>query len=362
MKKVWSHILIVSVAILILSACGNEPMPEQDKSSPVRVKTARVTLQPMGERAVYSGTVIPIDEARISTKVMGTIEAIPFDEGERVEQGQLVVKLRSKEIEAKRAQAEAAITEAEAHFKNAQTNLKRIESLFEKKAATQKELDDMRTAFESVKARLQTAREMKKEVEELLQYAEIQAPFTGVITAKMMKVGNLATPGQPILKLENLDNLRVVAKVPESDVQELQEGQLVQVEITASGAGTNGQTVANAIRQIVPSADRMSRQFEVHVPIQNPENRIKPGMYARVMMEQSGSATLLVPKNAVFRRGQLEGVYVVDPESRAQLRWVRTGQLFEDQIEILSGVNADERVVTDGHQQLVDGQPVEVVE
>jgi RND family efflux transporter MFP subunit len=324
------------------------------------VKTTTGALQSFQQPRAYSGTAEPIEKVRVSTKIMGWIEEIYFDEGAKVNTGANLVKLRSTDLEAKRAQADAAISEAQAHFKNVETNLQRIESLYEKKAATQKELDDMRTAFASAKARYDTALEMKKEVEEMLAYTALKAPFDGSVTRKMMDVGDLVNPGQPILEVENIAKVKVVTKVPENDVRNLHVSMPVQVQIPAARIGANGKSAIYNIDKIVPSADPISRQFDIHVIMDNTEGQIKPGMFARMVIARNRGSALLVPQKAVFRRGQLEGVFVIDSQNRARLRWIRTGVTYGDQVEVLSGLNVDEQVVLEGAITLSDGQLVEV--
>jgi RND family efflux transporter MFP subunit len=360
MIKMSSKFLLI-LAFLVFLGCGGEELPEKDLTKPVPVKSVKATIQPVAQPLTYSGTAEPMERVRLSTKIMGWVEAIYFDEGDMVQKGQVVVKLRSKDLEAKRAQAEAGMAEAEAYFKNAQTNLRRIESLYQKKAATQKELDDVRTAFASAQARKKTAEEMKTEIEELLRYTSLTSPFDGAVTRKMIEVGDLTNPGQVILEVENTSKVKIVAKVPESDIRNLEAGMPVKVQIQASNVGTNGKSYEGTIDRIVPSADPMSRQFDIQVLMDNPQFEIKSGMFARITVAKSGVETLVVPRTAVFRRGQLEGVYVIDSENRANLRWIRTGVTFGDQIEVLSGLNPEERVVIEGASLLMDGQAVEVL-
>ncbi|NIV94902.1 efflux RND transporter periplasmic adaptor subunit [candidate division KSB1 bacterium] len=352
----------LSIVVILWLGCGQDEIPEKELETAVPVKTVQVTVQPIDQELTFTGTVKPMDQVRLSTKIMGWIEEIYFEEGAHVEKGATLVKLRSKEFEAKLAQAKAAISEAEANFKNVKTNLKRIKALYEKKAATQKELDDMQAAFASAQARKNAAEEMKKEVQEMLKYTTLTSPFDGVVTRKMMEVGDLASPGQPILEVENMNRVKIVAKVPESQVELLDTGMPVEVQVRASRKGTNGKSLTNTIDQILPSADPMSRQFDVHVLIDNSERLIKTGMFARIVAGKSGGSAILVPKTAIFRRGQLEGLFTVDSENRAHLRWVRSGVEQDGLIEVLSGVNPGEQVVVEGASGLVDGKKVEVVQ
>ncbi|MFQ5675388.1 MAG: efflux RND transporter periplasmic adaptor subunit [bacterium] len=358
--KLFAKFLLATGFSFWSLACGGEDQPGEALQEPVVVKTEEAQVRPLSMKSTYSGTIEPLERVRLSTKIMGWIEKIYFDEGESVEKGALLVKLRSEDLQAKGAQAQAAINAAEVHFKNVETNLARIESLFEKKAATQKELDDARAAFASAKSGLETAREMKKEVEYLLRYTALIAPFDGVVSRKMLEEGDLANPGQPILEVEDMSKAKIVAKVPESEVLTLEIGMPVTVFVQASSFGTNGNKRTYAIDKIVPSADAMSRQFDVHVLVDNPDGVLRSGMFARIAAGKAEEMTLLVPQAAVFSRGQLEGVFTVDAESKARLRWIRTGTRQNDWLEVLSGLNPGDRIIVEGVSQIMDGQTVEV--
>jgi RND family efflux transporter MFP subunit len=176
----------------------------------------------------------------------------------------------------------------------------------------------------------------------------------------MMEEGDMANPGMPILEVENTDKIKIIAKVPENEIHKLSEGLPVKIQVRASNVGTNGSVAEGAILRIVPSADPMSRQFDIHVVVDNQDNRIRSGMFARIHVAGTGRETIVVPAGAVFKRGQLEGVYVIKPDNKVSLRWIRTGIQLGSEVEILSGLNPDELVVTEGIESLTDGQKVEV--
>jgi RND family efflux transporter MFP subunit len=291
---------------------------------------------------------------------MGRIEKLNVREGGAVKRGQLLVELEGEDVRARLAQAGAGVAEAMAHRENARKNLDRYESLFEKNAATQKELDDVRLSYEAASARLQAAQEMKREVEELLQHVQVVAPFDGIVTKTYMDVGDLATPGQPILRLENVRQLEVVASVPESQIEHLSVGMPVKILIPSHAAEAKDQVFYGSVDQIIPSADPRSHQFEIKAFIQNPGGSVRSGMFARIVISRSQKERLMVPHHAVFDRGQLEGLYVVDDHSRVQLRWIRTGRVIGEKIEILTGLDPGERVVLGNRSPLKDGQMVEV--
>lgn len=355
-----SRNLLFIIAGLLITACGGKEETQKETGPAVPVRTVVVEPQSLSWQSSYAGTVQPIESVRLSTKLMGWVDKIYFREGAAVQKGQLLIQIRSEDLLAKQEQAKAAISEASAYLNNVQANYERTKSLYDSKAATQKEMDDIETALSSAKARQQTAENMKAEVTEMIRYTTLRAPFDGIVARKMIEEGDLANPGQPIMEFENTNQVKIIAKVPETSVHDLQVGMPVHVRIRASSTAANSKDIKGEIKRIVPAADPMSRQFDIHVLMDNSDGQIKSGMFARVFVGDQGEQTMLVPATAILKRGQLHGVFIVKPDNSAQLRWIRTGVSSGDMIEILSGINPGERIVTEGFDQLSDGQPVEV--
>ena len=349
MKYVVSLILFIN-----LFGCGSGPeKPTASQASPVNVTVAPVERSPLGGETVYSGTVEAETKVTVSTRISGWIEHMAVKEGDHVGRNDLLIRLRDTEAKAQLAQAEAAIEAARAQFTNAQTNLKRIEALFKDRAATQKELDDMRTAFKTARAHLEAARQQKKAALEMLAYTEIRSPMAGVVSRRFADPGDLATPGHPLLVLEDTRRVKIVASVSESAVQAIVPGTAVQVHIPSAGTGW----IQGTVTRLVPGADPQTHQFNLEVVLANPKGRIQSGVFARVKVASSGETALVIPRKALFRRGQLEGVYTVK-DSVAHLRWVKTGRVDGTHVEVLSGLEEGEQVVLDPAPAVRDGQPV----
>lgn len=358
-RQFW---IVLILGALVASGCGKGGKSGEKSSEvrPVPVRAITVKIQSAEEPILYSATIEPAEEADIAGKVMGRVERILISEGDAVRKGQLLVKIEGEDIRAKLAQAEAGVAEATAHFENARRNLERFEALFQQNAATEKELDDVRAGYEGTRARLNGAEEMKREVEEMLQYIEVVAPFDGVVTKTHVDAGDFATPGRPIVTLENARRLEVVASVPESQIEHLSVGMPVKIVIPSPSGDTPDQEFTGSIDQIVPTADPGSHQFVVKVFIQNPEGSVMSGIFARLIVSRAPADRLMVPAEAVQRRGQLEGVFVVGDDGRAHLRWVRSSRTIGDWVEVVAGLEPGETVVTWSGTRLKDGQRVEV--
>jgi RND family efflux transporter MFP subunit len=176
-----------------------------------------------------------------------------------------------------------------------------------------------------------------------LSYTVVTAPFDGVITEKKIEVGELASPGQVLLKIEDPRRLRLEATVAERDLKAVSRGDRLAVVIDALDARALSGTVA----QVLPTGDPATHTFLVKIDLP-PTPGLKSGMFGRVQLDTGSSETLVVPKAARVERGALTGVFVVGPDMIARLRWVKVGRSVGDGVEILSGLNPGERVLADG--------------
>ncbi|NTV47807.1 MAG: efflux RND transporter periplasmic adaptor subunit, partial [Chlorobiales bacterium] len=338
----YLYVALIATAGFV-SACGKSEAPKAvDEGQPVSVKTAQVVAEATEDPIVYSAAIEAGDRAEIATRVMGRVEGIYVKEGDFVKAGQLLMKISSKDIDAKLAQSEAQIGAANAQYQNAEKNLKRFESLVSENAATQKEMDDVRLGYEAALAQKKAAEQMKNEVEEMGRYVRLTAPFSGVVAAKMIDVGDLASPGYPVMVVETTGDIKVSASVPESEIGYVQVGMPAKVVLPASNSGDKDLVYEAKITQVVPSLDPASHQFKIKAKINQLDKNVRPGMFARIMVGKSNQKALMVPKSAVFTRGQLEGLFVVDKDNRARLRWIRTGRETGNYVEVLTGLDSGE--------------------
>jgi len=191
------------------------------------------------------------------------------------------------------------------------------------------------------------------EAKTMMSYCEVLAPFDGVITRKLADVGDLAAPGKPLLQMENPDTLRLEADVPEALVGNVKLGDKLAVRIAAVGSEIEG-TVA----ELSPTADPNSRTYLVKLDFPGATG-LRSGQFGRVSVPVGEASAIRVPAATVIQRGQMELVFVV-VNSHAQMRLVKTGSRVGDEVELVSGLNYDEQVVTENASDLVDGQPVTI--
>lgn len=305
------------------------------ETAPVKVRAITVQERNISSRVEVVGTVKAVEQAVIAAKISGTIVEIPVVLGSRVNRGDLLVKINAEEISARVLQAQAQLDQA-------RRNLQREEKLLKQQASTPETVKSMRDMLAVAKAGYREAASM-------LSYTTINAPFSGVITRKIANTGDLATPGTPLLNLENPGRLQVVAAIPETIALRISPGDALAVRIPVAE-----KTLDATVAEISPVVDPLSRTLRVKVNLRSSEG-LRTGMFARVRIPGTESTTLMVPEKAVIPFGQLEKVFVVQ-DGRAQLRLVRTGMRGEGQVEVLSGLRTGERIVTENNRLLINGQ------
>ncbi|KAB2878894.1 efflux RND transporter periplasmic adaptor subunit [bacterium] len=346
----------------LLASCSGSTTDTGRQPTPPNVSVHTITASEIPQDFIYTGNIEGDRRVSLSTKIMGQIISMPFDEGSLVAAGQSVVKIKSDDISAKRGQVKANLTEAQAALKNVEINYQRIKSLYESKSATKKEMDDIEMAYHMAKARVSSVEEMEKEVSDVMEYGDIVTPIKGYVIKKIAQEGDMAVPGMPLLIIEDMTTLKINTRVPETEVHLFKKGDRVKVHIDALPETE----LTGKVDQINPGGNPASRQFEVKVTLDGVSNAhrqaIKSGMYARVILEKGFTKSVLIPENILIRRGQLEGVFVISDNNTAMLRWIRTGNQNGDRIEILSGLQDGEKIVITSDVKISDGQKVEVAQ
>lgn len=324
---------------------GCRPRPAAAPGAPPELPPADVQVVPVAERPVPAaeevvGTVRARLRASLEAKVPGRIVEMPVVAGQRVRRGDLIAQLEVQEIQARLDQARAAAEQAE-------RDLQRYAALLQQKAVTQAE-------FDGVEARARIARAGVAEAQSLLEYARVVAPFDGVVSRKWADVGDLASPGRPLVELEDPADLRVEVDVSEGLIGRVQPGERMRVHVSGRDDTPREATVS----EIAPAADPNSRTFRVKLDLP-PGSGLRLGQFVRVLIPLGETPGLLVPSGAVVRRGQLHLVFVVEA-GHARMRLVKVGRPLGAEVELLSGVQPGDAVVSVGAAQLRDGQPVRV--
>jgi membrane fusion protein (multidrug efflux system) len=331
----WFLLLVLPA----IAACSRQsPATSAADAPPVPVRVATVAAESGPVLVESPATVRPAERASIAAKLTGSVSSFPHGLGTAVAAGDVLLSLSAPETEARVRQAQAQLAEAERNAVRQRTLV----------STGVNPADSLRDAED----RLRYAQAAAAEVEALLAYATVRAPFAGVITAKHVLPGDLATPGLPLLVLESTQHLRAEGTIPEKAAAGLRPGAVINVlpdEATA--------LVAGRLDEISAAADAVSRSVLVKVSL--PAGTVRSGQFVRLQVASGTAEALFVPADAVTRFGQMERVFVVE-QNRAILRLVKTGRSSGGRAEILAGLNPGETVVLSPPAALRDSQPVTV--
>ncbi|MEZ4930971.1 MAG: efflux RND transporter periplasmic adaptor subunit [Saprospiraceae bacterium] len=325
---------------LLIFACGGGHENISDDVRPtVQVKLAKAGGVNTEGFVSLSGKIQAEESANISARIMGYLINVPVKVGDQISKGQLLATISSDDIKAKIAQADAGILEATVALKNIEKDYSRIKNLFEKKSATQKELDDITAYKNSTMEKLKQAEAMKNEVNAMLSYATIKSPFSGVITEKFVNTGDMANPGMPLFTIEAGDNYQAVVMVPESQISSIKKGEKVKVIIKSNGEELNG-----VITEYSSSSLNTGGQYLTKIDLDKKEikgQKLFSGMYIHVLMPEKNKsreqAKITVNKNAVVEQGQLTGIFTLSDKIRPSYAGYAL-ENYGDQIEVLSGL------------------------
>jgi RND family efflux transporter MFP subunit len=348
-------LLLIAVLSGGLSGCSGEHRAEptaMETVSNVSVLVAQRTSVPDWLEAV--GTVRAAQTSQVSSQMTGNIVEIRAHEGDRVQSGQVLAMIDDAQPRSATDQATAALTAAEketsaadSDLALAEATLKRYQQLYEKKSVSPQEFDEIKARYQSAEARRDMVRAGQAQANAALTqartsfgYTRIRAPFAGVVTEKKADAGTLASPGMSIFTIEDTRSYRLEVTVDENDIRLVHVGQVTPVMIDALG---NIQ-LSGKVVQIVPAADPASRSFLVKVELPA-DTRLRSGLFGRAHFDRGERIALLILRTSVVERGQLQGVYVLDANQIAGLRYVSLGKSAGEKVEVLSGLQDGETLV-----------------
>ncbi|HET6961599.1 MAG TPA: efflux RND transporter periplasmic adaptor subunit [Terriglobia bacterium] len=376
--------LLVSAAIL--AGCNSEHPQNKpaEQTAAVKVHVATVSQGQRSQMQRLPGTVRAVRSAPVAGKLTGTILEVRVHPGDRVKAGQVLAVIDAREAEAMiqkaeagKREAEMALQETESHIVAARSNLeltettlKRYEKLRDQKSVTPQEFEEVQARQRAASASLEAVQARKQQVlakitqaesenrnlQALQSYAELRAPFDGVVTQKHLDAGSLALPGVPVVTLEETSRYRLEVPIEESRSRSLRLGQKLEVRL----AGSEDVPMQGIVREIEPVADPASRTYLVKVELPTRLD-LHSGTYGEVLVPAGSSEAIWIETSSIVRQGQIEGVYVVERNNVATLRLLKLGAPSGNQVEVLSGLQNAETYVLAPGPELKDGVRVEVI-
>jgi len=386
-----------AVTLLLSISCSKKPGTSQ--SAPI-VQGAKIeTVQPTLVDDYYEavGTVRAKNSSVIAARIMGNIVAVRVREGDNVRVGQTLIEIENRDagIQVEKTQAgvreanealdevdrniratESARAAARANETFASTTFDRYQTLFERHSVSPQEFDEMRAKFEVAKAETERADRMlqatKAKQNQVMAridqsradvsnariyagYARLTSPINGIVVSKQTDVGYMATPGAPLLTIENNSVYQLEVSVEESRLGTIHLHDQARIEIEALG----NKEVTGSVEEIVPAADPNSRSYIVKVGLPNVSGtQLRSGLYGKARFTSGQRQALTIPQKAITQRGQLLSVFIVDQSGVARLRLIKTGKTLGERIEVLSGLNEGEQIVAESLSSIQDGTRV----
>ena len=402
MRRKWVVISVVSLAMMITS-CGKKEEAVIEKPATIEgVKIETIRISPVPEDYEAVGTVRSKTTSVLSSKTVGNILAVHVREGDRVRTGQPLIEIDDRDTRAQLQKAQAGLREvhdaqeeieqniraaesardaAEAGRSLAAATFKRYSNLLEEKSVSQQEYDEVQAKLKVAEAEVDRAGRMlqalmaKKsqlvaKVDQVkaditsaqvyVGYSRILSPINGVVTSKQAEVGLLAAPGVPLLTLEDNSRYRLEVSVEDSMLKKVRLDTPVRISIDALGP----QEFSSRVTEIVPASDPGSRSSTVKIDLFDRKEgaagqaALRSGLFGKARFTVGQKQLLKVPQKAILQRGQLTGVFVVDPSNIVRLTLIKPGKQHDDQLEVLSGLNDGDRIAVEGLERVKEGDRV----
>ncbi|TJY59835.1 efflux RND transporter periplasmic adaptor subunit [Sinimarinibacterium sp. CAU 1509] len=343
------RIAAVAAWVAMLSACSSSEAPAPTAATDTAdsaLSSAVVKREAVADEARFDATLEAVFQATVAAQTNARVEEIAVDVGDYVEKGQVIARLRATEQQARTSSAEASVREAEARLADAQSEYQRVKDLTARGVLSKAALDKATAALKSVRAQVESARAALNESAEQLTHTVVRAPYSGIVVARHIEVGETATVGSPIMTGLSLEHLRAVVEVPQQEIGAVHARKQARVILP------DGSSVEAAELRIPPAADADTHTFRVLVTLPEGDYGAKqavfPGTLVKVAFVRDERQALLLPPSALVRRSELTAVYVLADGQPPSLRYVRVGSPSVDgRIPVLAGLTEGERVALD---------------
>jgi RND family efflux transporter MFP subunit len=324
----------------LLAACGEAPAPKPAAQSTATVKTAAVEIRDIELTTSAEAVIEAVRQSTVSAQIAGRIVELRFDVGDYVKQGEVIARIDERAVSQAEAASVAQVREAQAALGNARAQYERSKQLLAQKFISQAALDQAEAAYKAAQARVTALLAGAGAAATERSFATVLAPYSGVVSARLVELGEMATPGRPLMTGFDPSTLRAVATVPQAQVAAIRALGKARIEVPSIGRWVEVKSMT-----IVPSADPRTHTTQVRLELPPDVRGVYPGVYARAHFVTGSAPRLLAPRAAILRRSEVTAVYVVDEQGRARLRQVRLGSAGDEtSVEVLAGLEPGERV------------------
>lgn len=367
-------LLLLFASLLLPVACTSKQDASQKPDAPKPVMTDLIRRGDIEDVLAYPAELTPYTEVRVFSTVADRIIDFPWQDGQDIQKGQRVALIRKEGLDHGLEQLAAQLEGLDVQIRNLDSELARSKNLADAGVLTQNVVDNVETQFLSMQAQRKALAASRAQLAVTAGNAIVTAPLDGVIAGKTLEKGDMATPQMPLCRIMQIDRLKVILRLVETDVPKVRVKQDVLLLLDAHP----GKQFHGTVTTVLPYLDRATRTNTVEVTVDNPvdsetgQRALKPGMFgeARLVVEQHKGA-ILAPESALMLDDQmlaqqkpgetLRQAVVVGPDNLAHLRVLRLGARKGAVWEVLDGVTESERVIVRGQHGLKEGQRVEIV-
>ena len=337
-------------AVALIAGCGRAHQPPTQRAMPPSLPSVTVQPERTPAERKLDGIIEAVNQGTVAAQTSGRVEAILYDVDDFVPAGAVIIRLRATEQRAGLLQAEAALREATAREAEAQTRYQRMADMYDRKVVPKATLDEVAANREAAVARLAAARAALQSAREGVAYTEVRAPYAGVVTKRLVQVGETVSPGTPLMSGISLQYLRVTVDIPQSIVEQVRR-------IKKGAVYVEGRRIEASRVTVFPEAAAPSSTFRARLELPENATDLYPGMFVKVGFVTGEVDRMLVPARSLVERSEVTAVYVIGAGGRTTMRQVRVGDRFDDRVEILSGLAAGERVALDPLAAMKELQP-----
>jgi RND family efflux transporter MFP subunit len=334
-RKIRKYLFLLFAAAGVPSALASDLMSFEVRSGEI------------SRERLFDGVIEAIKHTTLSAQTQGRIIEINFDINDFVEKDAVLIKISDHEQSASVEQAIASISDIRAQLSLANTNFQRFKTLLASNTISQSEYDDARTALQRARANLKNAEAARDQALKQVDYTVVRAPYSGIVTARMVELGEAVSPGTPLMSGFSLAQMRVRTEVPNRFAQQIDTDKGVDIVLDTRPATR----IHSSKVTVFPFANPKSNSVTVRVELPQGSSDVYPGMLTKVAFVTEQDTRILIPRSAIFNRSEVTGVYVLEGEN-ISLRRLSIGQAYpgkngETMLEVLSGLQVGERVAAD---------------
>lgn len=353
MKK---NLLIITVLALLATGCGQKNEDTHPIVEGVKTQVVQKTL--VDQYYQTAATVKATTSSVVSSMIMGRVTGLNVQEGDFVQKGQVLLTIDSRDTAQRALGAKAGVSEASSGAQQANQariladkTYQRYKKLYDEKVITRQEFDTIATQrnvaeleYQRAQSGVSRARAGLREASVYQSYARVTSPVAGFVVQKNIDLGSTAVAGQPLFTIEAPTGSDILAEVAESYLTKIKKGMPIILE-------SEGKIIQSKITSVVPKINPMTRTFKIKAVVAG----LNSGQYIKVKIAVAKKEAIIIPASAIVQKGQLTGVYTVDKDNIISYRLIRKGDEIAGKVEVLSGLNMDDKIITEGVEKALDG-------